>query len=185
VTENAIGSRRQTPHLLRAVTRADEQRRERSRRIRHTPWSPGWHVRRHYPDVVVYEAELPAGYLGCTDADRGIIWLDSRLTSGEQRATLAHEVGHLELGPGATERMVDDWAARRLIGVTDLAAGLRIFGGLPAVAEELWVDERMVRARIAGLSEDERDWLSERDLLPMVVGAVADYEDGMPAGERS
>lgn len=131
-------------------------------RARH--WSPWRHLRRHHPDVRVYEVELPDDLLACVDLDRRIIWLDSRLTQAEVRCSLAHEIGHLERGwpcmPGgesAEERAVDDWAARRLIDVHDLVRALQWSSHVDEIAEELWVDAHMVRARFRGLTDDEQD----------------------------
>src|SRR3712207_2119292 len=97
-----------------------------------TRWSPWRHLRERWPEYRVHEIEfdaLPGGHdhLGAVDHDQRIIWLDSRLLCREQRATLAHELGHLELdyswrGRWVTESetKVDRWAARRLITLPEL-----------------------------------------------------------------
>ncbi len=131
-------------------------------------WSPWRHLRRHHPDVTVHECELPATYLGCLDHERRIIWIDSRLTQAEKRCTVAHEIGHLHRGPGlcdpiaspAEERAIDQWAARKLITVRDLASALKWSQHLPEIAEELWVDEYMLRARLRCLTDDEKNYLA-------------------------
>lgn len=102
--------------------------------------------------------------MGCTDHNRGIVWLDSRLTQAEQRATLSHEIGHLELDTvhhgrvlTAPEDTVDAWAARNLIHLCDLLSALRCCPNLPDIADELWVDLRTVRVRFRILTDDEQD----------------------------
>lgn len=129
------------------------------------PWSPWRHLREYHPRVHVHEVELPPGLLGCVDHAAGVIWLDSRLNQAEKRCTLAHELGHLERGPGlcdpghddAEERVIDAWAARLLIPIRDLAKAFQWSAHLPEIAEELWVDEHMLRARLRGLTDTEQD----------------------------
>lgn len=134
-------------------------------------WSPWRHLRRRFPAVQIFEIELPGDYLGCVDLDRGIIWLDSRLTCAERRCTLAHEIGHLERGlpcdhgvsnaTDATERAIDEWAARLLIPAHSLAQALRWATTLEDAADELWVDVPTLRARLRGLTDAEQDEVME------------------------
>lgn len=126
------------------------------------PWSPWRHLREHYPDVPVHEVELPPGWLGCVDVEKRIVWLDSRLTPAERRSTLAHEIGHLERGIAChwapthpEEKAADEWAARRLIDIPSLTRALQWSQRLEDIAEELWVDVHIVRARLGALSPDE------------------------------
>lgn len=123
-------------------------------------WSPWRHLREWYPDVRVIETELAWRVLGCHDAGRRIIWLDDRLTAAEQRCTLAYQVGHLELGPFdpdvGDDGMVDDWASRLLIPFDDLLQSCRRFEALADVAQELWVDVSMLKARLRGLTDAEQ-----------------------------
>lgn len=130
------------------------------------PWSPWRHLRTRFRDVRVYELELDGDLLGCVDLDRRLIWLDSRLTQAEQRSTLAHELGHLERGsicsPGAQtaeERAVEEWAAVRLIDAHALARALQWSCRVEEIADELWVDEHLVRARFRALTDEEQDLL--------------------------
>lgn len=102
--------------------------------------------------------------LACVDLDKRLIWLDSRLTQAERRCSLAHELGHLERGSlcdpaahTAEERAVEEWAARRLIDAHALSHALQWSCHLDEVAEELWVDEHLVRARLRCLTDDEQD----------------------------
>lgn len=136
------------------------------------PWSPFRYLRRHWPQVAVHEVELPPGLLGCVDQGRGVIWLDSRLDQAEKRCTLTHEIGHLERGGGlcdptfeaAEERAIDAWAARLLIPIRELMRAFQWSTHLAEIADELWVDEHMLRARLRGLTDEEQD---------MVMAAIA------------
>jgi Zn-dependent peptidase ImmA (M78 family) len=119
----------------------------------------------------VYETELPGDLLGCVDIDRRIIWLDSRLTEAERRSTLAHEIGHLERGlpcdhgesnaSDVTERAIDQWAARQLIDIRALASAFQWSSHLAEIAEELWIDEHLLRERLRCLTDEEQDILMQ------------------------
>lgn len=131
---------------------------------RERPWSPWRYWRTRHPDVAVYETELAGDLLGCVDVEGRRIWLDSRLTAAEKRSTLAHEFGHLERGsvcdPAAEcteEKAVEAWAANKLIDAHALARALQWSCRPDEIAEELWVDEHMVRARLRTLTDAEQD----------------------------
>lgn len=131
---------------------------------RERPWSPWRYLRLHYKDVAVFETELPGDMLAWVDPDRRMIWLDNRLTQAEQRSSLAHEIGHLERGTlcdlarkTVEEKAVEEWAARRLIDAHALAHALQWSCRLEEIAEELWVDEQLVRARFRCLTDAEQD----------------------------
>jgi Zn-dependent peptidase ImmA (M78 family) len=89
-------------------------------------------------------------------ADAAIL-LRKGLTQTERRCTLAHELAHHRLGHTGTcdpatssrqEAEADALAARWLITLEDLADA-ELWGRHPSeVAEELWVDVRMLRARV-------------------------------------
>lgn len=127
-------------------------------------WSPWRHLRERYPQYRVYETEFDTDHLGCLDHKTHTIWMDSRLLCREQRATLAHEVGHLELDlfvqgvwvPAGEDR-VDQWAARRLITLPELLAAFRWSMDLDEMAEELWVDRHTIGVRLRCLSDAEQD----------------------------
>lgn len=130
------------------------------------PWSPWRHLQSRHPDVRVYELQLDGDLLGCVDIDRGFIWLDSRLTQAEKRCTLAHEIGHLERGSlcdpateTVEERSVEEWAARKLIDVRCLAHAFQWSLHLDEIADELWVDHHMLRARLRALTDEEQDMI--------------------------
>jgi hypothetical protein len=127
-------------------------------------WSPWKWLRDEHPDFRVHEAELPAGLMGCLDHHRRTVWLDSRLTDVERLSTIAHECGHIELDVAsglhvvqAPEWKVDRWAARRLMPVRCLQRAFTWSSSLPEIADELGVDQRMLRARLRCLTDEEQD----------------------------
>lgn len=116
------------------------------------PYHP-WRELRALTHTVVHWRELHPGVWGATDGHD--IWLDHRLGQVERRCTLAHELEHIRRGhrgcqPPAVEAAVNAAAARRLIpdphDLADALAWAR--GDLPAAADELWVDEPTLVARL-------------------------------------
>ena len=123
-------------------------------------------------DLRIVFRKLPGDLMGVYfHGPSRVIALDSRLTQAERRCTLAHELVHLERGDdgrcasawheSTLEAHVHQIAARRLIRTEDLALALILHEHLSVQAEELWVDELTLTARLAGLSTGERDELAE------------------------
>lgn len=91
------------------------------------------------------------------------IWLARGLTQAERRCTLTHELVHRERGPvpidpvGATreERVVEEISSRRLIALSALVDGLRWTRQPRELAEQLWVDEPTLRARLSSFDPVE------------------------------
>lgn len=118
-----------------------------------------------HPVVQVVITELDAGLHGCVDVGKRIIWLDSGLTPTQQRGVLAYEIGQLLRGPlpadscaaAAHRRDCEDWAARRLVPLSDLLDAFLMFSDLPGMADWLDVDLPTLRARCRGLTDDEQD----------------------------
>jgi hypothetical protein len=119
-------------------------------------------------DWTLHFAHLPDGILGHTDFRRRTITLAHGLTQAERRSTLEHELHHVDRGPAPQwrreyeERVVDDLAARRLIAFDDLLEAMVWSYDEHEVAEELWVDVGMVRARMRGLTDEESVELERR-----------------------
>lgn len=115
-------------------------------------------------------SELPGDLLAVTQFRSRQVVVDPRLLQAQRRSTIAHELVHIERGPtlaqgwweAREERIVDDVASRRLISMHALGEALAWSQCLAEVAEELWVDEAMVRARLEALTEGERAYLAER-----------------------
>lgn len=113
-----------------------------------------WRDLRRLAHVAVHFGELRPGVWGSTDGDHRI-WLDRRLGQVERRCTLAHELEHLRRGHDGcqdetTERAVHAAAARYLLPDPRVIADALVWarGDVTAAADELWVDEPTLRARL-------------------------------------
>lgn len=121
-----------------------------------------WRRLRAQSDIGLTWERMP-GRLGQTDGAHAIA-LHPDQSQVQRRCTLAHELAHVELGhvDGASdteERAARLLAARWLIDMDALLDALRWADDLPTVADELWVDEDTLMARLDGLSCSERDKL--------------------------
>lgn len=126
------------------------------------PWA--W-LRQHRHIEVVWRPL--DGCLGATDGV-STIWLDPSQLQVERRCTLVHELVHLHRGhtaevSEAEERRVAHTAARWLLpSIEGVADALAWSGGhLGEAADDLWVDEPTLRARLDGMSRRERAWLAK------------------------
>jgi hypothetical protein len=90
------------------------------------------------------------------------------LTQAQRRATLLHELEHLENGPAVVGYIAEDEmatrerAARWLIPIENLADALVWANDDYELAEELWVDLGTVRTRLSTLRPDETAVLNLR-----------------------
>lgn len=120
------------------------------------------HVRLEWRD------RLPNGDLGCTHHRLHLVLMARRQTQAERRCTIAHELVHLERGPvhiyhqAREEEAVEREAARRLISLEALADAMAWSTCSAEIAEELWVDEPMLKARMDALHPSERAYLQRR-----------------------
>lgn len=113
-----------------------------------------WRDLRALAHVVVHHVELHPGVWGVGDGESRI-WLDRRLGQVERRCTLAHELEHLHRGhhgcqDAAVEAVVAAAAARYLLPDPNVVADALVWahGDVEAAADELWVDELTLRARL-------------------------------------
>ena len=118
-----------------------------------------WRRLRAQPEVEVVWEVMP-GRLGSTDGAR-VIRMHPHQSQVQRRCTIAHEQAHITLGhvegaSPAEERAADLLAARWLIDMHRLLDALRWAEDLREVADELWVDEPTLMARLDGLTDDER-----------------------------
>lgn len=121
----------------------------------------GWHVE---------TGELPAGVQAVTDFARRVVVIDDRLTSAETRSALAHEVEHVRRGPvpdepvlaAREESLVERAAACRLIDLEPLGEALAWAHSYAECADELHVDEALLRCRLEHLHGCERAYLRGR-----------------------
>lgn len=132
-------------------------------------WNP-WRAMRHLSHGTVRWGHLPAGVRGIAEHGGSVITLDPRQTQPERRCTLTHELIHLERGPvpscpvaaAREELAVEAEAARRLIPLDALIDALLWSYDEHELADELWVDLDMVRARLDNLTGEERAVIDER-----------------------
>lgn len=129
-------------------------------------WNPWRRLGELAQVTLVWEPELPCR--GLTTFATETIQMRTGQLQAERRSTLTHELVHLERGPfprWATrreERAVNLEAARRLITFDDLVDAMLWCYDECEAAEHLWVDVRMVRARLAGLTKAETAELNRR-----------------------
>lgn len=124
-----------------------------------------WRTLRHLPHITIrWSADGTRGNV--TDHT---ITLHPLLTQAERRSTLAHELVHLERGQppphlaAREEQLVEEIAARRLVGLDDLADAIVWHDGQAHddMADDLWVDRAILVARIRALRPDERAYIEE------------------------
>lgn len=118
-----------------------------------------WHRLRSLSNIDLSWRRTP-GRLGETDGAQ-VIRLHPDQLQVQRRCTLAHELAHVELGhtdgaSPAQERAARMLAARWLVDLDQLLAALRWADDLATVADECWVDEETLMARLDGLTDGER-----------------------------
>lgn len=92
---------------------------------------------------------------GLVDLQTGTVFLSADCSLGEFRATIAHELHHLNC-PECPEDEVEQMTAELLVPLHDaLIAQAR--GDLAEVAERLGVDVKLVRARMRGIAQSAED----------------------------
>jgi hypothetical protein len=116
-------------------------------------------------------AHLPPGERGRLYPRLSVLLLDPRLGQAEQRCTLAHELAHWILDHehcegrrslARLERETEQFAARWLIDIEQLVRAEQWSRHDDEVAEELWVDACMLRARRAGFTGEEQAYIEQR-----------------------
>jgi hypothetical protein len=125
-----------------------------------------WRRLRNLTHVTVrYFDEGPFGW--CRHSTQEV-FLRSDLTQAQRRATLLHELEHLEAGPAVVgyaqcdERDTRERAARWLIPIDHLAEAMVWAFDDEELAEELWVDVETARTRLSTLTEAESAELNRR-----------------------
>jgi len=129
---------------------------------RYDPWRD---ARDNWPHVQIVYEPLPPNVLGIIRCDGQVIVIDQSLPRRQARCVLAHELVHLERGftncrgPGRAkeERIVHAAAARRLITLPQLAAGIIACGeDVRSLSVELDVDQATLQVHRAMLTEAEQ-----------------------------
>lgn len=124
-----------------------------------------WRALQGLPHITIHWSKSVTR--GRVDGHR--ITLHPLLTQAERRSTLAHELVHLERGQppphlaAREELVVEEIAARRLVGLGDLAAAILWHDGRAhdEMADDLWVDRAILVARIRALRPDERAYIEQ------------------------
>lgn len=125
------------------------------------PMPHPWRRLRALTDWTLHWAHLEPGVWGLTDHHARTITLDRRLTQVERRCTLAHELEHV--AGHHDETVCDRNAARSLLpDVRRVGEALAWAHSLEEAADELWVDEPTLRARLEHLHPAERHYLRRR-----------------------
>ncbi len=106
--------------------------------------------------VWVIEEELPKGWWGAYDHHSDTIILQPGLGPLQRRSTLAHEAAHAALGHHghhpSQEAAAEELAASWLIRHCDFEIATRVYDRIQAVAHELEVLPRDVKAYLRHLS---------------------------------
>ena len=128
-----------------------------------------WRAFRELADWTLLWATLPEGILGLTDFRTRTVILDRDLTQAERRCTIAHETEHIRRGPAyggcqaREERIIDRNVARLLLpDIKQIGEALAWSLSNAEAAEELWVDEPTLAARLTHLHPAERGYLARR-----------------------
>lgn len=152
--------------VVRTVRRMFDRRKIRDHRGHH-PWRaigllPDWRVE--------FTSDLPPHHLGLTIHREKRVLIQDGLPLETRRSTISHETGHVLRGATSAchqlyeESLVERQAARLLI------PSVRRIGHAMAwhranyctTARELWVDEKLLNARLSTLAPMEREWLDEQ-----------------------
>lgn len=110
--------------------------------------------------IRVVEDTLPDGWWGAYDLPTNTIHLRRRLAPLQRRSTLAHEIAHAVLGHDGHhprhERQAEELAASWLNRPADFSHACRVYDTATALAHELNVLPRDVRAYVRGLERARR-----------------------------
>ena len=126
-------------------------------------WHP-WRALRHLSEVRLEWQDVDHE-MGHYDFAEDCITITVGMTQAERRSTLTHELIHRERGPVPShllekeEGIVRDLTARRLIPMHALVEAMLWSINEYEIADEVWADVAVVRDRLTGLSEAERDEL--------------------------
>lgn len=116
---------------------------------------------------VEFTSNLSEDHLGLTlHAERRVLIRDG-LDVAARRSTICHEVGHILRGPVSDchalyeESLVERQAARLLLpSVQRIGHSLAWHSArVEDTASDLWVDEKLLNARLSTLAPAERSWL--------------------------
>ena len=129
-----------------------------------------WRALRDLTDWTLLWMRLPEGTWGETDFRAKTITLTLGMNQAERRCTIAHEIEHVRRGMPPVgmevweEELVDRNVARLLLpGIEAIGDALAWADWNKFVAaEELWVDELILEARLKYLHPSEKGYLRKR-----------------------
>jgi hypothetical protein len=129
-----------------------------------------WRTFRDLIDWTLEWSHLPSGVWGVTDFDTRTVTLRHGMNQAERRCTIAHEIQHILRGPAPVgleeweEELVDRNAARFLLPSVEAIGDALVWADWNqfVAAEELWVDELILAARLRYLHPSEKGYLRER-----------------------
>lgn len=143
----------------------------------HHPWRtigllPEWKVE--------FTRDLPPKHMGLTLHEEKRVLIRAGMTEEARRATVCHETGHILRGPSSAchtlreETLVERQAGRLLIPtVQKLGHALAWHrANYTLTARELWVDEKLLNARLSTLARAERAWL-DNQLATVLIDSPA------------
>lgn len=153
--------------LHQRVALSDPVRTRRSDHHRHHPWQ----VFGRLTDwTLEWTDDLPDGTWGRTVFEEMKVLVANGMNEAERRCTIAHETQHILRGPAPADQklreelIIDRRVSRLLVpSVRRLGHALSWHHAVAEpVADELWVDEKILDVRLAGLTQRERTYLDEQ-----------------------
>lgn len=127
-----------------------------------------WRAFRALVDWTLEWADLPDGLLGFTDFGGKRVVLARGMDQAQRRCTIAHETQHILRGLAECDReeepVIDKHVARLLLPDLKHVADAMVWhlGDYEKAAGELWVDEEILRMRLATQHPAELGYLRNR-----------------------
>lgn len=125
-----------------------------------------WRMLRELPEITLTWHE--SGPAGEFFHEAMTLSIRHGLTQAQRRSVVRHELEHYARGPvweawrEREELACEVASARYLIDIRKLGEAMAWAHGIEEVADELWVDEDLVRVRLDHLHPAERAYLRER-----------------------
>lgn len=127
-----------------------------------------WRAFRALTDWTLRWEELPAGVLGLTDFDDHTVTLTLGMDQAQRRCTIAHETEHIIRGYTICEEreefIIDRSVSRLLLPSIKVVADAMVYhqGDTFHAAEDLWVDEDILRMRMRTPHPSEMFYMRRR-----------------------
>ncbi|WP_304459257.1 ImmA/IrrE family metallo-endopeptidase [Alicyclobacillus sendaiensis] len=121
------------------------------------PWNIDLQAMADELELLVIRGPIRAAYIGCSDLDLRVVFIDTRKEPWRQRITLAHEISHHWLHSGCQlwmpklSRELQEWEAKRLsfhLLAPDYMLACRLNMSVWELSEEFgmpmtWIRQRM------------------------------------------